>query len=69
MIFWWSRDNNILKIFFQENIPKENKEIEKEDEELKKEALIKEQEMKAGVISKEVKTREKQISNDSFVTL
>ena len=50
-------------------MPKEEKEIEREDEELKQEALIREQEMKSDNISSKMKTREQQISDNVFVTL
>lgn len=55
--------------WFKENIPKEEAQIEKEDEELKKEAFSKEQELKNDNISEKVRTREKQMSNDVFVNL
>ena len=59
----------LVILYNQENFPKEEKEIEREDEELKKEALIREQEMTSDNIANKVKTREKQISNNVFVTL
>jgi len=53
--------------WFKENLPKQEEELQHEDEELRKEALLKEEEEKTR--KETLRSKERQISNDLFVSM